>query len=51
MYDYVEFFYRDDPDPASRRDKCEPWGLVYEDPSKPAPEPTPPAPTPPAPNP
>ena len=43
VYDHVEFFYRKDPDPASRRDKCEPWGLVYVDTSKPAPEPTPPA--------
>ena len=50
VYDYVEFFYRDDPDPASRRDKCAPWGLVYADSTTPPdPEPTPP--TPPAPNP
>ena len=27
--DTVEFFYRKDPDPASRRAKCTAWGVVY----------------------
>jgi hypothetical protein len=27
--DTVEFFYRTDPDPASRRAKCAVWGVVY----------------------
>lgn len=48
--DTVEFYYRKDPDPASRRQKCALWGVVYvydegETPPAPAPSPTP---TPPA---
>jgi hypothetical protein len=27
--DTVEFFYRKDPEPASRRSKCRRWGVVY----------------------
>lgn len=46
--DTVEFFFRKDPDPASRRAKCKLWGVVYfyepgEPPdATPAPTPTPP---------
>jgi hypothetical protein len=29
IYDTVEFFYRKDPDPSSRREKCARWGVVY----------------------
>jgi hypothetical protein len=29
LCDTVEFFYRKDPDPASRRAKCVRWGVVY----------------------
>jgi len=45
----IEFFYRKDPDPASRRSKCKRWGVVYfyetNEPQDPEP-PTPPPPTP-----
>ena len=44
--DTVEFFYRHDPDPGSRRVKCERWGVVYF--FEPAPA-APPPPTPPTP--
>jgi hypothetical protein len=40
----VEFFYRKDPDAASRRAKCERWGAVYvadAEPVAPTPPPTP----------
>jgi hypothetical protein len=48
--DTVEFFYRKDPDAASRRAKCEQWGLVYvfEDNAPPAPAAPPATPTAPA---
>ena len=48
--DTVEFFYRKDPDDASRRVKCQRWGVVYiyDQPAAPAPAPTP-TPTPPTP--
>ncbi len=48
--DTVEFFYRKDPDDASRRVKCQRWGVVYiyDQPAAPAPTPTP-TPTPPTP--
>ena len=40
--DTVEFFYRHDPDAASRRTKAARWGVVYiYDPSEPQPAPTP----------
>ena len=48
--DTVEYFYRKDPDPASRRVKCQRWGVVYfyepgetpeVPPAPPAPPPTP----------
>ncbi len=29
VYDTVEFFFRKDPDAASRRAKCREWGVVY----------------------
>lgn len=49
--DTVEYFFRKDPDPASRRVKCQRWGVVYIYEPGETPE-TPPAPTPPpAPNP
>lgn len=55
IYDTVEYFFRKEADDASRRKKCERWGLTYHfDPSEqPAPPPDPnPAPTPaPGPNP
>lgn len=54
IYDTVEYFFRKDTDDASRRQKCERWGVAYAfDPSEPAPSPAnPPAPeNPPAPNP
>jgi hypothetical protein len=38
--DTVEFFYRKDPDAASRRAKCERWGVVYVADAEPAPAPT-----------
>jgi hypothetical protein len=46
--DTVEFFYRKDPDDASRRVKCQRWGVVYiyDQPAAPAPTPTPTPPTP-----
>jgi hypothetical protein len=50
--DTVEFFYRKDPDAASRRAKCQRWGVVYlyEGGAPTPPEPVPPTPvTPPAP--
>lgn len=51
IYDTVEFFYRKDPDDASRRAKCARWGVMYAG-DAPEPPPTPPTPpTPPAPNP
>ena len=46
IYDEVEFFYRRDPDPASRRAKCEPWGLQYVSEGEEEPTPEPPEPTP-----
>ncbi len=49
LYDTVEFYFRKDPDDASRRQKCERWGVAYaSDPGEPAEPPNPPAPTPPA---
>ena len=48
IYDTVEYFFRKDTNDASRRQKCERWGVAYAfDPSEPAPPPA----TPPAPNP
>ncbi len=44
IYDTVEFKHRNDPDPASRRAKCEKWGVVYvyaPGEEQPAPTPTP----------
>ena len=29
LCDTIEFYYRKDPDPASRRAKCSRWGVVY----------------------
>ena len=55
IYDTVEYFHRKDPNDASRRQKCERWGVAYaSDPTEPTPPPTPPPAgggTPPAPNP
>jgi hypothetical protein len=43
LCDTIEFFYRKDPDDASRRAKCKRWGVVYfYEPNEPQdPEPTP----------
>ena len=54
IYDTVEYFFRKDPNDASRRTKCERWGVVYhfepsEQPPTPPADPNPPAPA--APNP
>lgn len=51
IYDTVEFFFRKDTDDASRRKKCERWGVTYvfepgEQPDPPADPPAPPAPNP-----
>ena len=53
IYDTVEYFFRKDTNDASRRVKCERWGVAYAfDPSEPVPPPAPadppapPAPTP-----
>jgi hypothetical protein len=51
--DTVEFFFRRDPLPGSRRTKCKRWGVVYlyapGEPADPEPAPTPEPPTPPVP--
>jgi hypothetical protein len=41
LCDTVEFFYRKDPDAASRRAKCERWGVVYVADAVPEPAPVP----------
>lgn len=45
LCDTIEFFYRKDPDDASRRAKCKRWGVVYfyepNEPQDPEPTPTP----------
>ncbi len=45
LCDTIEFYYRKDPDDASRRAKCKRWGVVYfyepNEPQDPAPTPTP----------
>ena len=53
IVEQVEYFFRKDPNDASRRQKCTRWGVVYifEPGEAPAPVPTPTPPTPPVPNP
>ncbi len=45
LCDTIEFYYRKDPDDASRRAKCKRWGVVYfyepNEPQDPEPTPTP----------
>ena len=51
IVEQVEYFFRKDPNDASRRQKCTRWGVVYVfEPGEP-PDPAPAPPTPPAPNP